>query len=64
MARIIRGNVPEDKTRPTRYTFVVVDAANDDNSVYARLRQLLKTTLRAYRLRCIECRADGSEVTL
>lgn len=62
---IITGGIPADKTeRETRYTFVVVDAANDPDSVYARLRQLLKQTLRGYQLRCLECRADESEVQL
>lgn len=58
------GDTPAGKTEQARYTFVVVDAANDPNSVFARLRQLLKQTLRGYQLRCIECRADEGEVQL
>ncbi len=58
------GADPTGKTGLTQYTFVVVDAANDPNSVYSRLKQLLKVTLRGYKLRCIECRADEIEVTI
>jgi hypothetical protein len=56
-------DIAHDARGKTRFTFVVEDAANDTQTVYSRLKQLLKTTLRAYKLRCIECRAsDGAEV--
>ena len=45
-----------------RYTITMVSAGGSDVPVVNRLRRFLKMALRAYKLKCVEIRADAELV--